>query len=99
MGTKTKNSKHVHSGEVLYDGQNRLDTTNTLSEFLSVPRIQIYWAAESKGMPHYHAGRYMRFAREEVLRWLRDSYPHCVRYFEGADNSRLDRLAQGDENA
>ena len=94
MGTMTKNSKHVHSGEVLYDGQNRLDTTKTLAEFLGVPRIQIYWSVESRGMPHYHVGRYMRFAREEVLRWLRDDHPRCIRYFDGVENLRLERLAE-----
>ena len=97
MGTKTKNSRHIHSGEVLYDGQNRLDTPKSLAEFLTAPRSQIYWAAESRGMPHYHVGRYMRFAREEVLRWLRDNYPHCVQYFEGADKSRLEKLATNNQ--
>lgn len=48
----------------------RLITVAELAEFLQVPESWVYARTASNEIPHVRVGRYVRFAKGQVMRWL-----------------------------
>lgn len=51
----------------------RLFTVGEIARLLSVPPSWVYRAKDTRGMPFYQVGVYVRFDSEEVMQWLRES--------------------------
>ena len=48
----------------------RLSTAKEISQLLSVPPTWVYAEARKGAIPHVRLGRYVRFDRAEIERWI-----------------------------
>ena len=52
-------------------GTEQLMTVTEVAAWLHVKPSWVYGKVASREIPHVHVGRYPRFVRDEVARWLR----------------------------
>ena len=51
-------------------------TLDQLSQLLQVRKSWVYRQVREQAIPHVHLGKYLRFSRAEVQRWLAQQRPN-----------------------
>ncbi|MFN3467533.1 MAG: helix-turn-helix domain-containing protein, partial [Candidatus Brocadiales bacterium] len=53
-------------------------TVETLAQYLNVKKTWVYERVHLKEIPHYKAGRFPRFKKADIDRWLQETYTPAV---------------------